>query len=226
MIPQNDKTMKKMMKSWRNIKRKNTMIKKRSKIEKILEILRFGAKATAAILDVMIWTYPEAYRDMRKFVRYGGRPPRLKGDQDFKRRRNQEFYSLLNQLKNQGFVKKEATKKGTFWKITRKGLDKFKIFKERNLFYTQGFKYPKIADDKLRVIIFDVPEKEKHKREWLRAALANLDFSFLQQSVWIGKNKIPESFIVDLKDRGLLSCVEIFEINQKGTLTKKAFTKQ
>jgi DNA-binding transcriptional regulator PaaX len=83
--------------------------------------------------------------------------------------------------------------------------------------------YKKIFDNKLKVIIFDIPEKERHKREWLRVSLLALGFSFLQQSVWMGKNKIPESFIVDLRDRKLLPCVEIFEINQKGTIERKNF---
>lgn len=199
------------------------MIRKRGKIEKILEVLRSGVNTTAAILDALIWTYPEAYRDMRRLIKYGGRPPRFKNNQEFKRRQNQQFYSLLNQLKNQGFIKKEIRSKGSFWKITLKGIDKFKALKEKSRFFRSGFQYQKAVDDKLKVIIFDVPEKERYKREWLRAALIALGFSFLQQSVWIGKNKIPESFIVDLKDRGLLSCVEIFEVGRKGTITKKNF---
>jgi DNA-binding PadR family transcriptional regulator len=196
---------------------------KRDKIEKILKVLRSGANTTAAILDTFIWTYPEAQRDLRRFVKYGGRPPRISDNKEFLHRQNQQFYSLLNQLKNQGFIEKETKSGGSFWKITRKGIDKLKNRQEKRLFSKGEIQYKKVLDDKLKVIIFDVPEKEKYKREWLRAALAALGFSFLQQSVWIGKNKFPESFITDLRDRGLLSCVEIFEIGQKGTVTRENF---
>ena len=68
------------------------------------------------------------------------------------------------------------------------------------------------------IVSFDVPEKEKRKRGWLRSTLKNLGFRMLQKSVWIGKVKIPEAYLEDLKRLRLLSYIEIFAISKRGTI--------
>ncbi len=157
---------------------------------KILEILQVQAEATTKI---------------RHAANYGSR---------------QQFYSLLNNLKNQGLIEKRKTgnKKDSIWKITKKGLEKLKLTKENKNFSKSKINYKKEKDDKIKVVIFDIPEKERHKRAWLRFALVALGFSLLQQSVWIGKNKISEQFMRDLQERGMLSYIQIFEISKKGTI--------
>ncbi len=186
---------------------------------KILEILQNGAEATAQLLDIFTSDYFTSYKKMGRALRYGS--PSFESKQYLKHSERQQFYSLLNQLKNQGFVekKKSADKKSSIWTITEKGLKKSKFIKEK-IFNKKHFDYKKESDDKIKVIIFDIPEKERYKRDWLRMVLRGLGFSLLQRSVWIGKNKIPEEFLRDLKQQRMLSYIQIFEINKKGTLTK------
>jgi DNA-binding transcriptional regulator PaaX len=114
-------------------------------------------------------------------------------------------------------AKKRKNKK-TIWSITRKGLEKLKILKKKNR--KTLINYSKEKSDKLIIVIFDVPEKERHKRNWLRSVLASLDFKFLQQSVWIGKTKIPKEFLNDLRDQKMLDYVHIFKISKSGTINK------
>lgn len=188
-------------------------------IPKILEILQTQAEATADLFDIFTSSYGESYRKMRRSINYG--PSQFKTNWAFEYRQRQQFYSLLNQLKNQGLIeKKNNKKKATIWKITKGGLEKLKLIKEKENFSRSKIKYNKEKDGKIKVIIFDIPEKERQKRAWLRAALVLLDFSLLQESVWIGKNKIPEQFMYDLKKREMLSYVQIFEINKRGTITQ------
>ena len=78
--------------------------------------------------------------------------------------------------------------------------------------------YDSLKDDKIKIITFDIPERERWKRAWLREALATLEFAMLHQSVWIGKNKIPEQFLEDLRDMNLLKYVHILEVSASGTL--------
>ena len=73
-------------------------------------------------------------------------------------------------------------------------------------------------DDTTKVIIFDIPEKERYKRDWIRVSLLQLGFKMLQKSVWIGKVKIPEEFINDLKFMKIHSCVHIFSAEKLGTI--------
>jgi hypothetical protein len=40
----------------------------------------------------------------------------------------------------------------------------------------------------------------------------------VQKSLWLGKVKIPEEFLVDIRKLSLLDYVEIFEITKTGSL--------
>jgi len=70
----------------------------------------------------------------------------------------------------------------------------------------------------LNIVIFDIPETQRRKRNWLRESLVQLGFSKLQQSVWMGKNKLPKEFLQDLETFQILKYVEIFSINKTGTI--------
>jgi hypothetical protein len=54
-------------------------------------------------------------------------------------------------------------------------------------------------DGKYRVVIFDIPEKQSHVRDWLRRELYMLDYKKLQKSVFIGKQPLPKDLIQDIK---------------------------
>lgn len=188
-------------------------------IPKILEILQVQTESTANLIDIAFSAGPgEVYRKTRRFMKYG--PKRLKTDWASEYRQQQNFYSILNKLKNQGLIEKKAdkSKKGTIWEITKRGLEKLKLIKKGAGFRKKIVDYKKESDDKLKIVIFDIPEKERHKRAWLRAVLVSLNFSMIQQSVWMGRNKIPEQFLYDLKKYDMLSYVQIFEISKKGTI--------
>ncbi len=188
-------------------------------IPKILEILQIQAETTVNLFDIFTSIYAESYRKARKTLNCGS--PQFKTDWAFEYRRGQQFYSFLNKLKNQGLIEKNKTdEKKSIWKITKKGLEKLNLIKEKKLFSKQTVNYKKESDNKIKIVIFDVPEKERYKRTWLRATLVFLNFALLQESVWVGKNKIPEQFIYDLREREMLPYIQIFEISKKGTISQ------
>ncbi|MBI5221132.1 MAG: hypothetical protein HY978_04865 [Candidatus Liptonbacteria bacterium] len=78
--------------------------------------------------------------------------------------------------------------------------------------------YDPTGPDKFVVVAFDVPEKERWKRRWLRSVLTNLNLHLVQRSVWVGKAAIPKQFVQDLAALNLLEAVEIFEVTKTGTL--------
>lgn len=180
------------------------------KTETILLCLVGSVYITAQLLDMMFMggrsgSYKRAYGKL-----YGGYTLPEKTDAVFEDK--QQFYSLLNSLKRQGLIEKKKSKKGVIWKITSAGLQKLKLFKERKI------EYDIIQDNKLKIIAYDIPEREKKKREWLREVLRMLGFRMLQRSLWIGKNKVPERFLKDLREKNIINYVDIFEISQKGTI--------
>lgn len=63
-------------------------------------------------------------------------------------------------------------------------------------------------------MIFDIQEKKKYFRNWLRAELGLLMFKQLQKSVYIGKYPIPDDLYQDLIKNNLFQDVHIFTINE------------
>jgi len=62
------------------------------------------------------------------------------------------------------------------------------------------------------MVLFDIPEKKRKTRHWLRSQLKLWNFEMLQQSVWLGKGPLPKEFISRLDLLGIGKCVKIFRI--------------
>ncbi|MEK7500771.1 MAG: CRISPR-associated endonuclease Cas2, partial [Patescibacteria group bacterium] len=69
-----------------------------------------------------------------------------------------------------------------------------------------------------RLVMFDIPESKRKKRNWLRMNLMAANYSQLQKSVWLGYNPLPESFIKFLDELKLKNKVHIVSIAKQGTL--------
>ncbi|MEK7512929.1 MAG: hypothetical protein AAB601_01905 [Patescibacteria group bacterium] len=180
----------------------------------MLRKLQEGAHTTGELLDVFCSGYGESYRKARRII-YGTGMSRKSGkDWGDVYIEAQRFYNLLNYLKRQGLVEKKESKMGrTCWSITARGRKNVRDWQDK-----KQERYEIKKDTVLRVVVFDIPETEKAKRDWLRGALRRLGFSLLQESVWIGLCKLPERFLLDLKRQGLLPCVHIFEVREEGTI--------
>ncbi len=68
-----------------------------------------------------------------------------------------------------------------------------------------------VGDTKV-MVLFDIPEKKRKTRNWLRLQLKLWDFKLLQQSVWIGKGPLPKEFTDRLRLLGIYECVKILKI--------------
>ncbi len=79
--------------------------------------------------------------------------------------------------------------------------------------------YPKVESSRVIIVMFDIPEKMRRKRAWLRSVLKNLGFEKVQQSVWKGTNKIPRRLLQDLERFSMMNYVDIFEATKLGTLS-------
>ncbi len=130
----------------------------------------------------------------------------------------QSFRDLVGRLKRDGLIEMESLGKGKTPQLTPKGKKKLEALRaEANRHVPDGH-YDQEQERSIKIIIFDIPEQERWKRAWLRAVLQRLAFRMLQRSVWIGKAKVPEAFINDLKRLNLLPFVEIFAITKTGSL--------
>ncbi len=188
-----------------------------------LKILEAIEEVPAAIGDLgYIFTLPYGTSmsrmlrelDRRRWSREGARA--VMGSE-----RRRQFNLLLYRLKRDGLVNRKTSVGGEWLSITSRGLKVLeRLRKRKNVFAAEPGKYEKASDSALKIVVFDVSEKQRQKRDWLRAALVNLGFRMLQKSVWTGKVKLPEDFLRDLERANMLDCVEIFSVSKSGTLRK------
>ncbi|MFA6076908.1 MAG: hypothetical protein WC735_02425 [Candidatus Paceibacterota bacterium] len=119
---------------------------------------------------------------------------------------------FISKMKHDGLIETENNK----FKISGKGIDKLNKLRNNlpGRFYERNHKGNSV------IISFDIPERLRRKRNWLREVIRNFGFRMIHQSVWMGKGKVPKDFIEDLENLKILEFVEIFEISKTGSLKK------
>ncbi|MFH1162282.1 MAG: CRISPR-associated endonuclease Cas2 [Candidatus Jorgensenbacteria bacterium] len=128
------------------------------------------------------------------------------------------FQKLLYKLKKDGLIAAGDGRAAGRFSVTKKGRSKLAKLLERRKRMLPPARYAAKPANVYTIVAFDVSEKERKKRAWLREVLRNLGFNRVQQSVWIGKVKIPEQFLRDLERLEIVHAVEIFEITKTGSL--------
>lgn len=187
---------------------------------------------TLKILDFIGTAFVDATDLLEAFLSsgYGATPGRVAwelrkierrcSELEAEKQAKQNYYNLLYKLKKEGLIREDVRGRKRFFALTHAGRNKLvflrKEIKHRVIlpsrYYAVG------PDDKFTIISFDIPESERRKRNWLRSVIKNLGFTMVQKSVWVGKVKIPQDFLEDLRKLKLISFVEIFEISKSGSL--------
>lgn len=186
---------------------------------RILKMLERGIEEGADIIVTLLLAFTAPYGSSMRGIAYHVEKMRTANQQIYTKER-QRLHELLYRLKKDGLVERKRMNSKTMLVTSKKG----KVALERLLIILQSAlpkkHYTKESDDTLKIFIFDIPESEKRKREWLREALRLLGFKMLQKSVWIGKIKLPHEFIEDLEKLKIQNYVEIFAINRSGSLRR------
>jgi predicted transcriptional regulator with HTH domain len=182
---------------------------------KVLAFMKGSAKLVDDLFFIFSLPYGTSLSRMTRLLQTRQSSPLTKSNsREIKKR----FYDLMYHLKKDGLVCKSKKEGGAFFSVTTKGksiLKKLRSDRAKNL-PDSCYKFK--IDKTLKIVIFDIPEKEKRKREWLRSVLRNLNFDMLQKSVWVGKAKLPQEFMADLKRLNILSSVEFFSVDKSGSL--------
>lgn len=182
--------------------------------EKILELLQVQAEVAVHLFEIFATDRATSYQRARRPVR------EFQTDWAEWYRKRQAFHALLNKLKRDGLIMQKERVRGAPWHLTPSGAKRLANIKEKGNKFAElpRPQYENNGDTAVVIIAFDVPEKERRKRRWLRAALHSLEFRKIQRSVWMGQRSIPQEFIKDLKGCSLLPYVQIFSVNRSGTL--------
>ncbi|MEK7181415.1 MAG: CRISPR-associated endonuclease Cas2 [Patescibacteria group bacterium] len=179
-------------------------MKTRTFTEKILEIAAESAVTAVEIITAVLESgYGASYSKINKNLN------RLEAERMAKKTSAEErhrLYNLISKLKREGLV--SGKKKISTTQLGRTKLTKLK----------SKSKYYKENDETTKIVVFDIPEKNKSKRDWLRKNLVDLGFKMLQKSVWIGKVKIPEEFIDDVQLLKIIDNIHIFTADKLGSI--------
>jgi len=173
------------------------------------EVLGFLAGAGYAALDGFLPPqYPEA------------KLARILLGMDHKRSRTAAKHTLsstLQRLKQQGLVSSTGSHKDTHWKLTRKGKNFLaKIYADEKDPYDLA-----PEDGIMRIVTFDIPEKIRGKRDWLREQLLACDYRLLQRSVFTGMRPLPDAFIKRVDEMRIRKYLHIASLTQTGTIRTK-----
>ncbi len=182
---------------------------------KILETLEQSAQTIGNVFFIFSLPYGTS---LNKGLKLLARRQREREGRQIDREEKLRFYDLLYRLRKEGLIENINKENKKSLQITKKGAEKLENLRLRktNEFPQKVYKIEN--ENTFKIIIFDIPEKHRKKRGWIREVLRNLKFKMLQKSVWIGKTKLPEELIHNLKNFDLLSYVEIFEISKTGSL--------
>lgn len=180
-------------------------------VEKILETLTSSAIESAYLFVAISQAgYGASRKQIEKKleeIKAGQQPV-----QKSLHRKRHSFYSTLSYLKKDGMIEKAGDK----WRITPRGKEKLIALKIHKR--PEHERYKSEHDDILKIVMFDIPEKERWKRDWLRDALTMLGFRLVQKSVWAGKKRIPKEFLEDLARYNILDYVDMFTVTKSGSL--------
>ncbi len=120
------------------------------------------------------------------------------------------FSVALSRLSGQGLIKKSGKYRSVRWSLTKKGEEKIKSLVD--------FTDPIKPDGVPRLVMYDIPESDRKKRDWIRLQLPVYGYRPIQRSVWIGYNPLPESFLKSIIDLKLRNAVHIVGISKSGTM--------
>ncbi len=114
------------------------------------------------------------------------------------------FFVTVHRLKKRGLL---IDDKGGNLKVSKEG---FLLVKESSK--------PKVIreewDGKWRLVSFDIPEKIRHHRKWLRYALLNAEFKDFHKSVFTGKYPLPKSVYREIRNRGLEKYIRMMTVGE------------
>ena len=144
--------------------------------------------------------YPGGYRIIYDIL-YNGKSPN-QSDESFER----SIRNTLSRMKRNGLLKNSQRK----WTITPEGRELLdgKNSDIKRFFSTRKVKVKRTA--KSLILVFDIPEKKRRYRDWLRSELVGFDFEQIQKSVWFGP-QLTKEFIEYLEEIDLLKYIRFLK---------------
>lgn len=151
-----------------------------------------------------ISNYPGGYRLIYDLL-YDSQPPASKiSDRKF----DNTLRVTLSRLKKKGLVNNIKGR----WSISEEGKE-FLALREKGMRKFSPIRKTSRDTKKELIIVFDIPEKKRWYRDWLRSELIAFGFEPIQKSVWFGP-ALPKEFIEYLDQVKLLKNIRFFKVSK------------
>lgn len=99
------------------------------------------------------------------------------------------LYKAIRNLERRNLVAAKSRGRGEEWSLSGAGKRRLALLRMK-LAYAKARKW----DGKWRLIIFDIPERRRSRRDFLRQELRALGFHQLQKSAWVSPYSLPPEF--------------------------------
>lgn len=125
--------------------------------------------------------------------------------------------ALIQKLTSKAFIEHTIKKNKHCFHLTAKGMHYLARMREKQSLQETPAT-ARAENARWIIIAFDIPEKKRSQRDWIRKTLATMGFSMIQKSVWMGRAVLPDAFVNQIARRDISSCVEILEIAKEGNV--------
>lgn len=180
-----------------------------------LIILELLANRAAGSYDLLQKLFEDEYKKTyQREVKEYGRDAAVK-------KMRARYHNFLYKLRSNGLIVSRKEGDEIMFVISKKGTAKLSALRERSFFPN---KRDYLIDDGagITIVTFDIPERDRKKRDWLRSVLRYLGFAMIHRSVWVGKTRLPISLLKDLQAMKLFDHVETFQVSKAGNLRRLA----
>lgn len=162
------------------------------------EILKLSEGVLSTVVDIVLWQMVYLGEAATTFSRNTWEP-QIKADHFLESINYETIKRALERAREKGWIKR--TKRKRVWpEITKTG-------KQRLASLIPQYDKNRVWDKRLYLITYDIPEKRKKDREFLREKLKRLGSGLVQESVWLtpyNPREILEEFIEERKLRGTI----------------------
>jgi DNA-binding transcriptional regulator PaaX len=141
------------------------------------------------------YLYPRPYESMYHFA------------QRLREVKRQQFTNSIWQMQRQGLIKIITKNNQKFIQCTKKG--QLEILLRKAI-----MQKPHVWDGKWRVVIFDIPEDSRDKRNQLRSLLKKNDFIKLQASVFVSPYPLNREAVKYLQETGLIDYIMFLKVEE------------
>lgn len=122
------------------------------------------------------------------------------------------YFADLERISN----KKKQTLKNAYYKAQKQGLIEMNSqniprLTEKGQKRIKPYKPEYLSKEAGLIVMFDIPEKERWKRDRLRTLLRELSFEQVQKSVWVSEFDHREYLKAEIKQIGLADFVAVYE---------------